>query len=94
MNNIINSLCRYPSKFNCPCSIRCIEAYATGNNAAAGAAGAVSGELAAKLITEQLYQKSPDQLTEVQKQTVSTLSQLASDLVRDFISGNKMIFKQ
>ncbi|OBX06851.1 hypothetical protein QV08_08950 [Gallibacterium salpingitidis] len=29
-----------------------IEAYATGNNAAAGAVGAVSGELAAKLITE------------------------------------------
>ncbi|WKS98712.1 hemagglutinin repeat-containing protein [Gallibacterium salpingitidis] len=65
-----------------------IEAYATGNNAAAGAAGAVSGELAAKLITEQLYQKSPEQLTEAQKQTVSTLSQLASGLAGGLISDS------
>ncbi|MEH8058208.1 VENN motif pre-toxin domain-containing protein, partial [Gallibacterium anatis] len=63
-----------------------IEAYATGNNAAAGAAGAVSGELAAKVISEQLYQKSPEQLTEAQKQTVSTLSQLASGLAGGLIS--------
>ncbi|OBX06840.1 hypothetical protein QV08_09105 [Gallibacterium salpingitidis] len=65
-----------------------IEAYATGNNAAAGAAGAVSGELAAKLITEQLYQKSPEQLTEAQKQTVSALSQLASGLAGGLISDS------
>ncbi|WP_066422298.1 VENN motif pre-toxin domain-containing protein, partial [Gallibacterium salpingitidis] len=65
-----------------------IEAYATGNNAAAGAAGAVSGELAAKLITEQLYQKSPEQLTEAQKQTVSALSQLASGLAGSLISDS------
>ena len=65
-----------------------IEAYATGNNAAAGAAGAVGGELAAKIITEQLYQKAPDQLTEAQKQTVSTLSQLASGLAGGLISDN------
>ncbi|MGY6772366.1 hemagglutinin repeat-containing protein [Gallibacterium sp. ZY190522] len=63
-----------------------IEAYATGNNVAAGAAGAVSGELAAKVISEQLYQKSPEQLTEAQKQTVSTLSQLASGLAGGLIS--------
>ena len=65
-----------------------IEAYATGNNAAAGAAGAVSGELAAKVISEQLYQKSPEQLTEAQKQTVSTLSQLASGLAGGLISDS------
>ncbi|MFC0322248.1 VENN motif pre-toxin domain-containing protein, partial [Gallibacterium melopsittaci] len=65
-----------------------IEAYATGNNAAAGAAGAVGGELAAKVISKQLYQKSPDQLTEAQKQTVSTLSQLASGLAGGLISDN------
>ncbi|MFU2138030.1 VENN motif pre-toxin domain-containing protein, partial [Gallibacterium anatis] len=65
-----------------------VEAYATGNNATAGAAGAVGGELAAKIITEQLYQKAPDQLTEAQKQTVSTLSQLASGLAGGLISDN------
>ncbi|OBX06327.1 hypothetical protein QV09_12275, partial [Gallibacterium salpingitidis] len=65
-----------------------IEAYATGNNAAAGAAGAVGGELAAKIITEQLYQKTLDQLTEAQKQTVSTLSQLASGLAGGLISDS------
>ncbi|WP_231923626.1 VENN motif pre-toxin domain-containing protein [Gallibacterium genomosp. 3] len=65
-----------------------IEAYATGNNAAAGAAGAVGGELAAKVISKQLYQKTPDQLTEAQKQTVSTLSQLASGLAGGLISDN------
>ncbi|MFU2138010.1 VENN motif pre-toxin domain-containing protein, partial [Gallibacterium anatis] len=65
-----------------------IEAYATGNNAAAGAAGAVSGELAAKVISEQLYQKSPEQLTEAQKQTVTALSQLASGLAGGLISDS------
>ena len=58
-----------------------IEAYATGNHAGAGAAGAVAGELAAGLIIKQLYDKdSPDELTEAQKQTVTALSQLASGL--------------
>ncbi len=59
-----------------------------GNNAAAGAAGAVSGELAASIITKQLYQKSPEQLTEAQKQTVSALSQLASGLAGGLISDS------
>ena len=48
----------------------------------------VSGELVAKIITEQLYQKIPDQLTEAQKQTVSTLSQLASGLAGGLISDS------
>ncbi len=65
-----------------------VEAYATGNNATAGAAGAVGGELAAKIITEQLYQKTPEQLTEAQKQTVTALSQLASGLAGGLISDS------
>ncbi|WP_409026085.1 hemagglutinin repeat-containing protein [Gallibacterium anatis] len=65
-----------------------IEAYATGNNAAAGAAGAVSGELAAKIITEKLYQTNPENLTESQKQTVSTLSQLASGLAGGLVGDS------
>ncbi|MBE2898416.1 VENN motif pre-toxin domain-containing protein [Pasteurellaceae bacterium 20609_3] len=56
------------------------EALATGNNALAGAAGAATGEVAAKLITEQLYNTTPDKLSEAQKETVSALSQLASGL--------------
>ncbi|MEH8210499.1 VENN motif pre-toxin domain-containing protein, partial [Gallibacterium anatis] len=63
-----------------------VEAYATGNNATAGAAGAVGGELAAKIITEKLYNKSPEDLTEAQKQTVTALSQLASGLAGGLIS--------
>ena len=65
-----------------------VEAYATDNNATAGAAGAVGGEVAAKIITGQLYQKTPDQLTEAQKQTVSALSQLASGLAGGLISDS------
>ncbi|WIM82660.1 VENN motif pre-toxin domain-containing protein [Gallibacterium anatis] len=65
-----------------------IEAYATGNNVAAGAAGAVSGELAAKIITEKLYQTNPENLTESQKQTVSTLSQLASGLAGGLVGDS------
>ncbi|KGQ31271.1 hypothetical protein P375_08330 [Gallibacterium genomosp. 2] len=65
-----------------------IEAYTTGNNAAAEAAGAVSGELAVKIITEKLYQTNPENLTESQKQTVSALSQLASGLAGGLISDS------
>ncbi|TNH21015.1 hemagglutination protein, partial [Testudinibacter sp. TR-2022] len=57
-----------------------VEAYATGNNVAAGAVGAASGELAAKIITEQLYGTTADKLTEEQKETVSALSQIAAGL--------------
>ncbi|MDP8162410.1 hemagglutinin repeat-containing protein [Pasteurella skyensis] len=58
-----------------------IEAQATGNSALAGAAGAVSAEVTAKLITEKLYKKPVSELTEQEKETVSTLSQIAGGLV-------------
>ncbi|MDG2959186.1 VENN motif pre-toxin domain-containing protein [Exercitatus varius] len=57
-----------------------LEAYATGNHAAAGAAGAVTSEVAAKLITEQLYHTDPSKLTDDQKQVVATLSQVTAGL--------------
>ncbi|MDG2944689.1 hemagglutinin repeat-containing protein [Bisgaard Taxon 10/6] len=57
-----------------------LEAYATGNHAAAGAAGAITSEVAAKLITEQLYHTEPDKLTDDQKQVVATLSQVTAGL--------------
>ena len=57
-----------------------IEAKATGNNALAGATGAVGSEITAKLITEKLYNKPVSELTEKEKETVSTLSQIAGGL--------------
>ncbi|WP_172435787.1 endonuclease toxin domain-containing protein [Actinobacillus succinogenes] len=57
-----------------------LEAYATDNHAAAGAAGAVTSEVAAKLITEQLYHTDSNHLTDDQKQVVATLSQVTAGL--------------
>ncbi len=44
--------------------------------------------VSSKIITEQLYQKTPEQLTEAQKQTVTALSQLASGLAGGLISDS------
>ncbi|QWA10018.1 VENN motif pre-toxin domain-containing protein [Sodalis ligni] len=59
-----------------------------GNSAAAGAAGGAGGELAAEAITGELYPgiKTAD-LTEEQKQTISTLSTLAAGLAGT-VAGN------
>lgn len=53
-----------------------------GNSAAAGAAGAVSGELAAKAIAARLYPhaKEMSDLTEEEKQTVSMLATMSAGL--------------
>ncbi|MCC8466914.1 VENN motif pre-toxin domain-containing protein, partial [Photorhabdus bodei] len=52
------------------------------NNALSGAAGAASGELAAQVLIKQLYGDGAkvSELTEEQKQTISTLSTLAAGL--------------
>ncbi|QGM80838.1 VENN motif pre-toxin domain-containing protein [Otariodibacter oris] len=65
-----------------------IEAQVTGNHALAGAAGAVAGELSAKIITEKLYNKTPDKLTESEKQTVATLSQIAGGLTGGLVGDS------
>ena len=57
-----------------------VEAYAGNRNIAAGAAGAVAGEAAAKVIAETLYGKSPNALSQEEKLTVSTLSQAAAGI--------------
>ncbi|KGQ70153.1 hypothetical protein OA57_07400 [Chelonobacter oris] len=57
-----------------------IEASATGNNALVGAAGSATAELTAPILTERLYGKSVKGLTESQKETVLTLSQIVSGL--------------
>ena len=58
-----------------------VASYASGNSALAGAAGAVSGELMAQLVMNQLYPgKSVSELTETEKQTISALGTLAAGL--------------
>lgn len=66
-----------------------IASYASGHDALAGAAGALSGELMAKLVMDQLYPgKTVDSLSETEKQTISALSTLASGLVGATAGGD------
>ncbi|WJY13392.1 VENN motif pre-toxin domain-containing protein [Pectobacteriaceae bacterium CE90] len=63
-------------------------AEASGNSAAAGAAGAVSGELAARALSKALYGgKSASELTETEKQELSTLATVAGGLAAGLV-GN------
>ncbi|MCK3669954.1 hemagglutinin repeat-containing protein [Photorhabdus noenieputensis] len=59
-----------------------VAAEVSGNNALSGAVGAASGELAAQVLIKQLYGDGAkvSELTEEQKQTISTLSTLAAGL--------------
>ncbi|MDY2796010.1 VENN motif pre-toxin domain-containing protein [[Pasteurella] aerogenes] len=58
-----------------------VEAHFTGNNAAAGAVGALTAEAAAPLIMQTLYgTEKPENLTDSQKQNVANLSQIAAGL--------------
>ncbi|MRS17322.1 filamentous hemagglutinin N-terminal domain-containing protein [Enterobacteriaceae bacterium RIT691] len=60
-----------------------------GKDAAAGAAGAVSGELAAKVIKEQMFPgKSNSELSESDKQLISDLATLASGLAGNLVTGD------
>ena len=66
-----------------------IVAQAQGNSAGVGAAGAVTGEYIASVITKQLYGNvDPQTLSEEQKQTVSALSTLAGGLVGGVLGGD------
>ncbi len=57
-----------------------VVAQAQGNSVAAGAAGAVAGEALAPILTQQIYGKNSEDLTEEQKQTITALSTLASGI--------------
>ncbi|WP_279717441.1 hemagglutinin repeat-containing protein, partial [Chelonobacter oris] len=58
-----------------------VEAHFTGNNAAAGALGALTAEVAAPLIMQTLYGvDNPTNLSDSQKQNVANLSQIAAGL--------------
>ena len=58
-----------------------VEAYSANQNAAAGAGGALAGEVMADVIAKELYGKKPNQLNREEKEVVSSVSQAASALV-------------
>ena len=59
-----------------------------GNSGLAGGAGAVTGELAADIIREQLYGKKAKDLTEAEKENISALAQLATGLAVASVGGD------
>ncbi|QHM73277.1 16S rRNA endonuclease CdiA [Mixta intestinalis] len=66
-----------------------VTSWAAGNDAAAGAAGAVSGEVMGQLVMKQLYPgKKAGELTEAEKQTISALGTLAAGLAGGLAGGN------
>ena len=65
-----------------------VEAYAGNRNVAAGAAGAASGEVAAHFLASTLYNKSPEKLSEEEKRTVSSLSQVAAGIAGGTLSDS------
>ncbi|MFA9501142.1 VENN motif pre-toxin domain-containing protein, partial [Mannheimia sp. E30BD] len=64
-----------------------VEAYAQGGKAGAGAVAAVTGEVGANIISQNLFGKEPENLTEAEKRTVSELSQVAAGLA-GWLSAN------
>ena len=69
--------------------VNAVLAAARGNNALAGAAGAVSGEVMAQLVMEALYPgKNVSELSESEKQTISMLGTLAAGLAGGLIGDS------
>ena len=58
-----------------------VEAYSANQNAAAGAGGALAGEVMADVIAKDLYGKKPNQLNREEKEVVSSVSQAAGALI-------------
>ena len=58
-----------------------VEAYSANQNAAAGAGGALAGEVMADVIAKDLYGKKQNQLNREEKEVVSSVSQAAGALV-------------
>ena len=65
-----------------------VEAYAGNRNVAAGATGAAGGEVAAHFLASTLYNKSPEKLSEEEKRTVSSLSQVAAGIAGGSLSDS------
>ncbi|MDD2173638.1 VENN motif pre-toxin domain-containing protein, partial [Glaesserella parasuis] len=65
-----------------------MEAASQGGSALGGAAAAMTGEVGAKLLAEQLYgQSNPEHLSTEQKQTLSELSQVLAGATAGTVSG-------
>ncbi|MCZ5534485.1 VENN motif pre-toxin domain-containing protein, partial [Escherichia coli] len=62
-------------------------AVAQGNNALAGAAGAATGEVGGMIAT-QMYGKPVSELSETEKQTVSTLATVAAGLAGGLVGDS------
>ncbi len=62
-------------------------AVAQGNNALAGAAGAATGEVVGMIAT-QMYGKPVSELSETEKQTVSTLATVAAGLAGGLVGDS------
>lgn len=73
-----------------------VEAYTQGGKAGAGAVAAVTGEVGASIISQNLFGKKPENLTEAEKRTVSELSQVAAGLASGLSSsgGNSLSIAQ
>ncbi|HGO5855381.1 TPA: hemagglutinin repeat-containing protein, partial [Mannheimia haemolytica] len=65
-----------------------VEAYAQGGKAGTGAVAAVTGEMGANIISQNLFGKEPENLTEAEKRTVSELSQVAAGLAGGLASSS------
>ncbi|HGO5822640.1 TPA: VENN motif pre-toxin domain-containing protein [Mannheimia haemolytica] len=65
-----------------------VEAYSQGGKAGAGAVAAVTGEVGANIISQNLFGKEPENLTEAEKRTVSELSQVAAGLAGGLASSS------
>ncbi|HDL5700006.1 TPA: VENN motif pre-toxin domain-containing protein [Mannheimia haemolytica] len=65
-----------------------VEAYAQGGKAGAGAVAVVTGEVSANIISQNLFGKEPENLTEAEKRTVSELSQVAAGLAGGLASSS------
>ncbi|WP_444542698.1 VENN motif pre-toxin domain-containing protein [Formosimonas limnophila] len=64
-------------------------AYLSGNDAASGAAGAVTGEALAQIIIKEKYDgKTSDQLTTAEKEDIRAISTLAATLVGGITGGS------
>ncbi|HHF3512937.1 hypothetical protein BV195_01123 [Haemophilus influenzae] len=58
-----------------------VEFQVTGKDPLTGAIAGVTGEVTAQILTQAIYNKTPNQLTANEKENISTLSQLAGGLV-------------
>lgn len=65
-----------------------VVAEGSGNSGLSGALGAVSGELIAKTIAEELYNKNPENLTEAERKFILDLTTIATGMATGIVSDS------